>query len=136
MKPDRYVLDTSALFSYMEDEPGSVFVEQVLNDSKSYVLIPWPVLFEVYYTTRRKKGEKEADRRYVLVKELPAEIVWAFDEPRLLSAARIKARFPLSFADSIIAATAERERAVLVHKDPEFAALEGTVRLRSLPYKN
>ena len=49
MKPDRYVLDTSALFSYMEDEPGSAFVEQVLNDPKSSVLIPWPVLYEVYY---------------------------------------------------------------------------------------
>ncbi len=58
MKPDRYVLDTSALFSYMEDEPGSAFVEQVLNDPKSSVLIPWPVLFEVYYTTRRKKARK------------------------------------------------------------------------------
>jgi predicted nucleic acid-binding protein len=42
---------------------------------------------------------------------------------------------PISFADSIIAATAERERAVLVHKDPEFAALEGTIRMKSLPHK-
>jgi predicted nucleic acid-binding protein len=136
VKADRYVLDTSAIFSFMEDEPGSGFVEQILNDSKSVILIPWPVLFEVYYATRRRKGEREADRRYVLVKELPAEIVWAFDEPRLLAAARLKARFPLSFADAIIAATAERERAVLVHKDPEFDGLEGTVRLRSLPFKN
>jgi len=136
VKPDRYVLDTSALFAYMEDEPGSAMVGEILSDPKSSVLIPWPVLFEVYYSTRRKKGEKEADRRYALVKELPAEIVWAFDEPRLLAAARIKARFPLSFADAIIAATAERERAVLVHKDPEFDALEGTVRLRALPYKS
>jgi predicted nucleic acid-binding protein len=136
VKAERYVLDTSALFSFMEDAPGSGFVEQILNDPKAAVLIPWPVLFEVYYTTRRRKGEKEADRRYVLVKELPAEIVWAFDEARLLAAARLKARFPLSFADAIIAAMAERERAVLVHKDPEFDALEGVVRLRSLPYKS
>jgi predicted nucleic acid-binding protein len=135
VKADRYVLDTSALFAYMADEPGSDLVGQILSDAKSSVLIPWPVLFEVYYTTRRRVGEREADRRYALVKELPAEIGWTVDEPRLLSAARIKARFPLSFADAVIAAAAEQAGAVLVHKDPEFEALAGTVRLRPLPYK-
>jgi len=121
----------------MEDEPGSAFVEQVLNDPK--ILRSNSLarsLRGLLHNAAEKKAKKRRIAAMCLLKELPAEIVWAFDEPRLLSAARIKARFPLSFADSIIAVTAERERAVLVHKDPEFAALEGTIRLRSLPYKN
>ncbi len=135
MKADRFVLDTSALFAYMADEPGAELVGQILRDAKSSVHIPWPVLFEIYYTTRRRIGEREADRRYALVKELPAEIGWTVDEPRLLAAARIKSRFPLSFADAVIAAAAEQAGAILVHKDPEFDALAGIVRLLPLPYK-
>jgi predicted nucleic acid-binding protein len=42
----------------------------------------------------------------------------------LEQAAAIKACHPLSLADAWIAAAAQREGAVLVHKDPEFRALD------------
>jgi predicted nucleic acid-binding protein len=45
------------------------------------------------------------------------------EEPEVLTAARLKAEFLISFANSIIAASAFRQNAILVHKDPEFDAL-------------
>ncbi len=54
----------------------------------------------------------------------------AFDE-----AAKLKATHRLSFADSFATATAIRLGAMLVHKDPEFDALEGVMKLYPLPLK-
>ena len=50
-------------------------------------------------------------------------------------AAKLKAAHKLSFADSFVAATAQRIGAVLLHKDPEFNAVSGVVKLRMLPPK-
>jgi len=48
-------------------------------------------------------------------------------EPLLISAAQIKASHALSLADAWIAATALHCGATLLHKDPEFQAIEGLV---------
>jgi len=127
-----YVLDTSALFAYMTDERGADLIEKILASGEDRVFIPWPVLFEIYYVTRRRLGEKEADRRYVLIKELPATFIWQVDEPVLLTGARLKSQFRLSFADALIAAIAIRRNALLVHKDPEYEALGKILRQKSL----
>lgn len=132
MKAENYVLDTSALIAFMAGEDGADFVEKVLSGKNHDVFIPWPVLFEINYVTRRGRGEKEADRRYVLVNELPAVILWQMEEADVLTAARLKAEFRISFADSIIAACAFRLKAILLHKDPEFKPLGKTIHLRSL----
>ena len=116
----------------MTGEKGADAVERILSGKGNSLFVPWPVLFEVYYVSRRTSGEKEADRRFVLIKELPVSILWNMEEPDVLSAARLKAQFRLSFADSIIAAAALRQDAVLVHKDPEYECLAGIIKLRSL----
>lgn len=132
MSGDRFVLDTSALLAFMTGEEGADTVERILSGKGNSLFIPWAVLFEIYYITRRARGEKEADRRFVLIKELPASILWQMEEPDVLASARIKAQFPISFADSIIAAAALRLDATLVHKDPEYECLSEMVKLRSL----
>jgi ribonuclease VapC len=116
----------------MTGEDGADQVEKILLGKENRLFIPWAVLFEVYYITKQTRGEKEADRRFVLIKELPASILWQMEEPEVLTAARIKAQFPISFADSIIAATAFHQNAILVHKDPEYERLSGMIKLRSL----
>lgn len=132
MSGDCFVLDTSALLAFMTGEDGADQVEKILLGKENRAFIPWVVLFEVYYITKRTRGEKEADRRFVLIKELPASILWQMEEPDVLASARIKAQFRISFADSIIAATAFRLDAILVHKDPEYERLSGMIKLRSL----
>ncbi|MBU2604032.1 MAG: PIN domain-containing protein [Actinobacteria bacterium] len=131
MRP--YLLDTSALLSFIEDEPGADRVEQALQQATT--LVPWPVLLEAHYITLREKGEAEAYRRTALVKQLEVKILWDMDESTLLTAARLKAEHGVSLADAIIAAFALRRDAILMHKDPEFEALTGLVLMEALPYK-
>jgi predicted nucleic acid-binding protein len=128
-----YLFDTSALLTFIEDEPGSDRVEEVLKNAA--ILLPWPVLMEIYYITLQEKGRAEADRRYALIRQLRAEILWAMDEPILLTAARLKAEHHVSLADAVVAAFAIRNNAVLIHKDPEFDALAGLLPMEALPYK-
>lgn len=133
MSPDRFVLDTSALLTLIEDEAGADRVEQVLSEGQ--VWLPWLVLLEATYITRQEQGEAEAEYRYAMLKQLPVTVVWEMDEPTLLTAARLKATHRLSLADAIIAATALQQKAILLHKDPEFEALADQVSLEPLPYK-
>ena len=133
MKIDRYVLDTSAILTLIEDEAGAERVEHVLNHEQ--VILPWIVLLEAYYVSQQERGQGEADRRYALLKQLTVTILWEIDEPTLLTAARLKAAHHLSLADAVIAATAIRQNATLLHKDPEFETLGGQMPLEALPYK-
>ena len=128
-----YLLDTSALLSFIEDEAGADRVEQVLKQATT--LIPWPVLLETYYITSQEAGQAEADQRIALIKQLNVKILWDMDESTLLTAAKLKAKHRISLADAIIAAFAIRRGAVLMHKDPEFAALAGLLPMEALPFK-
>lgn len=133
MEPKSYVLDSSALLAFIENEEGAGRVESILQTEK--VFLPCLVLLEVHYITRQERGQGEADRRYALLKQLPCEILWQLDEPTLLTASRFKASHRLSLADSMIAAFAQRQQAALVHKDPEYDVLAEEVELEALPYK-
>lgn len=129
-----YLLDTSALLTFIEDEDGSGRVEEVLR--RVGTLLPWPVLMETYYISLREEGRAEADRRYALIRHLEAEILWDMNEQLLLIAARLKAEHHVSLADAIVAAYAIQHKAVLIHKDPEFEALAGLLPMEALPYKS
>lgn len=130
---EKFVLDTSALMSLLEDEDGADRVEQVLRDD--LVLLPWTAILEVVYITLQERDKKEAEFRMAALKAIKTHIIWEMDEPTLLTAARWKARYRISFADAIIAAYAFRHEATLLHKDPEFEALPPQVSHEALPYK-
>jgi len=132
--PRAYLLDTSALLTLIEDEPGAKRVEEILRGERCF--LPWPVLLEVHYVSRQEQGQGEADRRYTFLKQLPRKILWEIDEPTLLTASRLKASHRISLADALIAAFAQRQNATLVHKDPEFEVLKDQMDLESLPYKS
>jgi predicted nucleic acid-binding protein len=134
VEPESYVLDSSALLAFIENEEGASRVESILQSEK--VFLPFLVLLEVHYITRQERGQGEADRRYALLKQLPCEILWQLDEPTLLTASRFKAGHRLSLADAMIAAVAQRQKAMLVHKDPEYEALSEELGLEALPYRN
>ena len=133
MSHNRYLLDTSALLTLIEDEAGADHVEQVLRQAE--VWLPWLALLETSYITQQEQGPAESEHRYALIKQLPVTILWDMDEPTLLTAARLKATQRISLADAIIAALAIRQNAILLHKDPEFEVLAEQVRLEALPYK-
>ncbi len=128
-----FVLDTSALMTLIEQEQGAERVRDVVQ--KNSIILPWLSILEVVYITRRELGEEEALMRYALLKKLNAKVVWNADEALLLQAARIKSSHALSLADSVIAAIATQNNAVLLHKDPEYEQLQGVVEMEILPYK-
>ena len=128
-----WLLDTSALLSFIEDEAGADRVEVALRQPTT--LVPWPVLLETHYISLQEVGQAEADRRIALIKQLKVEIIWDMDESTLLTAAKLKAAHRLSLADAMIAAFAIRRGAVLMHKDPEFDALAGLLPMEALPCK-
>ena len=91
------LLDTSALLTLRDDEPGAERVEQALEQPAGR--LPMSKL-----------------------KALPLRWVEA-SEPLLEQAASLKARHSLSVADAWIAAAAQQVGATLLHKDPEFRAI-------------
>ena len=133
MSKTPYLFDTSAILTLLEDEEGAQRVETLLR--REEVLFPVLALLETYYITLQGQTEDLADQRYALLKQLPKAILWNVDEPTLLTAGRFKAAHRLSLADALIAAFAVQHQAILVHKDPEMAALQGAVEMEILPYK-
>ena len=133
MNAKRYVLDTSAILTLIEDESGPDRVQTILREGQVWLL--WVVLLEATYITRQELGESEANLRDALLKELPVTIGWEVDGPLLLTVARLKATYRVSLADAIIATYTIRRGATLVHKDPEYESLSSDLDLEALPYK-
>lgn len=134
---ESYVLDTSAVLTYVKAEEGSDAIEDILllaKRGKHVVYLSFISFMELYYIGWQEKGENIAKELIVLVESLPVERVDS--HPRLtLLAGRIKANYKLSVADAFIGATAIDKKAVLVHKDPEFEAISRYVEIMKLPYK-
>ena len=128
-----FLLDTSALFALIEDEPGADRVEELLRTGEA--LVPAIAGLEVYYVTCQERGEDEADRRLALVKQLPVRWLSDLTDRVLIAAGRLKAAHRISLADAIIAGFAQDSDAVLVHKDPEYEAVASVVTQERLPYK-
>ena len=55
MSPERYLLDTSALLTLIEDEIGAERIETVLTQSET--LLPWLALLEAHYITLQERGQ-------------------------------------------------------------------------------
>lgn len=129
----KYLLDTSAWLTLLEDEQGAEEIEKLLK--KEQIILPFIVLLEIYYITLRERGTEIADKRYAIIKSLDVEILWEMDEPALMIAGYLKAKYKISLADAIIAAFTKRQDAILVHKDPEYEALKQEIQQHILPYK-
>ena len=132
-----FVLDTSAILAYLEDEDGAEDVEELLikaENKKISVYVSFATLAEVFYITMGEKGEEEALKRINLIKSLAVEVVES-SESITLTAGKLKATNRISFADAYIAAIGKELNAVLVHKDPEFENVKPSLKQYKLSYK-
>ena len=115
------LLDTSALLTLRDDEPGAERIEQAFEQpDRCYAC--FLSRMEVLYRVWKDEGERAGRLAYEQLKALPLHWVEP-SEPLLEQAARIKACHSLSVADAWIAASALQVGATLLHKDPEFRAL-------------
>lgn len=125
--PDRYVLDSYALIGYLENEHFADRIEQLLKQAKKgevSLYLHALHLGEVYYITLREQGTHLADLAYSRIKAFPLTFINQIDEELLLTAASLKANFPISYADSFAAALAKIKNCALLSGDPELKILE------------
>jgi len=126
-RPNSLVLDSYALIGYLENEPFSDQVQHVLTQAKKgslYLYFHAIHMGEVYYIALREQGRNLADLAYSRIKSLPIRLIDRIDEKLLLTAAGLKARYPISYADSFAAALAMINKCSLLTGDPEFILLE------------
>jgi uncharacterized protein len=130
------VVDSWAILAFLRaEEPGAAAMRRYLRRAQSgnlRLLLNVVNLGEVFYRLIQLTDEAQADERLVQVKALPIDIVPA-REALVLEAARIKATFPLSYADAFAVATGRLEKAPVITGDPEILTLPATVvRVRRL----
>ena len=132
-----FVLDTSAWVALDEREPGAEMVEAILTKAwlgQAEVHGSFATLTELEYVRTQERDARQATELLAFARSQPVQ--WLHSDDALCSsAAKLKAAHKISFADSFVAATALRLNATLVHKDPEFTALAGVLKLHPLPPK-
>ena len=131
----RVLLDTSALLTLRDDEPGADLVARMLGTalrSEVKCFGCFISLMEVYYRVWKDESAGAGRLAYEQCLSLPMD--WIHEDATLLErAAAIKATHRLSLADAWIAACALQHDAALMHKDPEFESLD--IEQIRLPYK-
>jgi len=125
------VFDSFALLAHLEGEDRGDRVTQMLKKAQSgkfAVYMSVINLGEIYYITRRERGHDKAEEVLMLVEQLPVKIVEA-DRDLTIEAAKLKAKYPVAYADCFAAALSIKKNIKLVTGDPEFKKLESDVRL-------
>ena len=126
-----YVLDTSALLAYIENEDGVADIERVLIealDDQHTLYVSVVSCIEVFYVSLQEQGPAVASERLQLLQDLPLVREPLHDDVVALIG-EIKASHAMSFADCCIAGLARQKQAILMHKDPEFEQLEHSATL-------
>lgn len=127
----RSLLDSFAVLAFLNRESGFEKVNSLLRQAEragTPLLMNEINLGEVYYVTARERSFEQAEDFLNRLETLPIQLVAnSFDQ--VLEAAKLKARFPISYADAFAVATAIRMNAVVVTGDPEFRQVERLVKI-------
>lgn len=129
MKKPRYVLDSFALPAYFQGESAALKVKEILEqarDEEAVVFLSLINLGEILYTVERRLGRDVSREILQDILALPVRLAEVTLE-RVLSAAGIKASFPLSYADAFAAALAQEMAAPVVTGDPEYKRVESMI---------
>ena len=128
-----FVLDSYALLAHFHDEPSSARVREILRASElgEAVYLSTINLGEILYITERGRGADVASRTLGAIDQLGLILVDA-TRSRVLSAARIKAQVPISYADAFAVSTAIEFDCPVVTGDPEFASATGLIEVEWL----
>jgi ribonuclease VapC len=122
-----FVLDSYAMLAFFRNEAGGEKVEQLLNEAavnKHELYMTCINAGEIFYMSYRKDGAAKAEQAWKGLLQFPIHIIEA-DLEFSLSAAKIKARHRISYADAFAAVLTIKKKAVLITGDKEFDALIG-----------
>ncbi|MBW1696058.1 MAG: type II toxin-antitoxin system VapC family toxin [Deltaproteobacteria bacterium] len=124
-----YVLDSFAMIAFFEDEPGADRVAEILSAigrkrARGFMsVINWG---EIYYNTIREAGMEEAEKVMKQFNKHSIQLVDA-DQDLTYRAAKLKATYPVAYADCFAAALSSKLKATVVTGDPEFEKLSREV---------
>jgi predicted nucleic acid-binding protein len=120
------VFDSYALIAFFRQEPGYELVRELLvkiaaDETEGYITTI--NIGEVYYMICRKSSQKNAEVALDALLKFPLQIIEA-DLKLTLEAAKLKAKYPLSYADAFAAALTILKKATLITGDDEFESLK------------
>jgi len=123
-------LDSWAILAFLRREiPAGQRVRELLQtatqEPEDTLFLSIINLGEVYYIVGRAKDLQEAEETIAEIRRLPLTVV-PVDDQQVMAAAKLKARFTISYADAFALATAVQLDAPLVTGDPELTALADT----------
>lgn len=126
-----YVLDSYALIAHFEDEAGGEKVRSILKsarEGKTKLYLSVINFGEIYYNTLRERGIEKANETKLIIEQLPIIIIDA-DKPITIEAAKLKALYPVAYADCFAAAMGVMKKSKVVTGDPEFKKFIKSVKL-------
>jgi predicted nucleic acid-binding protein len=130
----RAVLDASAVIFFLEDQPGGEVVEQLVADGLAgraelfMSVVNWG---EVFYSTWKAHGPDAARQAIAEISQIPIQIIPA-DSDLTKSAAELRAKHDLPYADCFAAALSKKWDAELVTSDRHFVRISSHIEVRFL----
>jgi predicted nucleic acid-binding protein len=124
------LLDSFAMVSYLNRESGFQKVRDLMAEAQKSgdtLFMNEINIGEVFYIVSTKRGIENGEYFLeTIVPSLPlSPVPNTFDD--VIDAARIKAEYPLSFADCFAVATARKQNCAIITGDPEFRGVEHMV---------
>ncbi len=117
-----YLFDAFPLLCWLQEEPGYELIDDLLTEAetgKSSISMHIINLGEVFYRLCRVSGTKRGEEILDKIRMLPIHILSISDE-EVMAAAKIKAKYPISYADAFAVAKALQSGATVVTGDPEY----------------
>jgi predicted nucleic acid-binding protein len=131
-----YVLDSSALLRYLDDEAGAARVSEIIDahlQGSCEAIIAAPHWGEVAGVTCKKRGQKVMELALSRLSALGLRVV-AADAERSVRAALIKLERDLPYVDAFgVELAAEGPDRVLVTADFDFKPASRAVKIEFLP---
>jgi len=117
------VLDSWAMIGWLQgEEPARAKVRELLEQAsrgQAKVSISLINAGEVFYLIAKRHGAAPAERFLAELAVMPIQALLP-DRKLILDSARLKSRYPISYADAFAVETARAQNAVLVTGDPEL----------------
>jgi uncharacterized protein len=117
------VIDSWAILGWLQgEEPARAKVREILERASRGEIVASMSLInvgEVFYLIAKRRGAASAERFLSELPLMPFQTLLP-DRKLILNAARLKSRFPISYADAFAVETARQKKAALVTGDPEI----------------
>jgi predicted nucleic acid-binding protein len=126
-----YVLDASALVSYLQGSEGHARVVDLLkqaHNSAAKVIMSVVNWGEAFYVLGTGCSEEELTAIRAAISRLPIQM-FDVDLTQAETAARLKLRYKLPYADAMAAALAQEIGAVVITKDGDFQRVQGLLKI-------